>query len=137
MKQIFQSFRSLKKIDSLLSNFEKDWPRSNRSRQFLKKIDRVEIDPVTSLKKTGAIRSFSWLNDLSFFQSQKTIDSVKKPMMEFPTLGILQYQWIFHLKILNNSMRCIKITLSQSNKKLAVKLDWHTMWPFYVQSIDS
>ena len=72
--------------------------RANRSCRSLQKSDRERIDPVDVLKRaTGAIRSGGSLKKIDgrihIFpeRSQKTSDSLEKPMIEFPTL-IIRYK---------------------------------------------
>ena len=63
---------------SIFSIFKKDRPWSNCSCQFSKKIDRDRIALIDLLKRSTVIESI--------LRSQKTIDSIEKPMVEFPTL---------------------------------------------------
>ena len=60
--------------ESIPSIFKKDWPWASRSGQSLKKIDRSNLFFFT-------IESIT--------RSQKTIDSIKKQMIKFPTLIIV------------------------------------------------
>ena len=73
------SFLKIDGIDSLSSIVEKDWPWSNRSRLSLKKTMSESIPSID-----GSDSIFFMIK--SIFWSQKTIDSIEKPMIEFPTL---------------------------------------------------
>ena len=63
---------------SIFSIFKKDRPWSNCTCQFSKKIDRDRIALIDLLKRSTVIESI--------LRSQNTIDSIEKPMVEFPTL---------------------------------------------------
>ena len=75
--------------ESLLLLLKKEPPWVNRSCRSLKRATRVMC-------------SFSWANHsfaLSLFSSQKTSDSLKKPLSEFPTLLFLLVNQLFFSKI--------------------------------------
>ena len=76
-----RSFLKIDGIDSLSSIVEKDWPWSNRSRLSLKKTMSESIPSID-----GSDSIFFMIK--SIFWSQKTIDSIEKPMIEFPTLNL-------------------------------------------------